>query len=40
VRVLPAAPVIREMILHARRWPIDRNTSDPVADAFFGALGQ
>jgi AraC-like DNA-binding protein len=40
VRVLPAAPVIREMILHARRWPIARATSDPVADAFFGALGQ
>ncbi len=40
VRLLPAAPVIREMILYERRWPIGRVTSDPVADAFFGALGQ
>jgi AraC-like DNA-binding protein len=38
VRILAVAPVIREMILHARRWPIDRPASDPAADAFFAAL--
>jgi AraC-like DNA-binding protein len=37
-RVLAAAPVIREMIGYAARWPIGRATSDPVADAFFEAL--
>ncbi len=39
VRVLAVAPVVREMILYARRWPIDRPVSDPAADAFFQALG-
>jgi AraC-like DNA-binding protein len=39
-RILAAAPVIREMILYAVRWPIDRPASDPVADAFFEALAQ
>ena len=39
-RVLAAAPVIREMIVYASRWPITRPTSDPVADAFFEALAQ
>jgi len=38
VRILAAAPVIREMILYARRWPISRPRSDPMADAFFAAL--
>jgi AraC-like DNA-binding protein len=38
VRVLAAAPVIREMIVYARRWPIDRAASDPTADAYFRAL--
>jgi AraC-like DNA-binding protein/mannose-6-phosphate isomerase-like protein (cupin superfamily) len=38
VRVLPAAPVIREMLLYARRWPIGRDTSDPAAEIFFAAL--
>jgi AraC-like DNA-binding protein/mannose-6-phosphate isomerase-like protein (cupin superfamily) len=37
-RVLAAAPVIREMIVYAARWPISRPFSDPVADAFFDAL--
>ena len=39
-RVLAAAPVIREMIVYAARWPISRPTSDPVADAFFEALAR
>jgi AraC-like DNA-binding protein len=38
VRVLPATPVMREMILHARRWPIDGSWTDAHADRFFGAL--
>jgi AraC-like DNA-binding protein len=37
-RVLAAAPVIREMIVYASRWPISRPVSDPVADSFFEAL--
>ncbi len=38
VRILAAAPVIREMILYARRWPINRQWSDSTADTFFAAL--
>jgi len=37
-RVLPAAPVVREMIVYGARWPILRPVSDATADAFFGAL--
>ena len=37
-RILAAAPVIREMILYAVRWPISRPQSDPAADSFFTAL--
>lgn len=36
--VLAAAPVLREMMVYARRWPIARADADPVADAFFEAL--
>jgi AraC-like DNA-binding protein/quercetin dioxygenase-like cupin family protein len=39
VRVLAVGPVVREMMLHARRWPIDRPTSTPAADRFLAALG-
>jgi len=39
-RILAAAPVIREMIVYAARWPITRPASDPVADSFFEALAQ
>jgi AraC-like DNA-binding protein len=39
VRVVAVPPVIREMILYARRWPIGRRSSDPIADQFFAALG-
>jgi AraC-like DNA-binding protein/quercetin dioxygenase-like cupin family protein len=38
VRVLAAAPVIREMVLYARRWPAGRDSPDPMADAFFDSL--
>jgi AraC-like DNA-binding protein len=37
-RILAAAPVVREMILYATRWPISRPQSDPGADSFFSAL--
>jgi AraC-like DNA-binding protein len=38
VRVLSAAAPVREMIVYAARWRIDRPMSDPTADAFFTAL--
>lgn len=37
-RVLAAAPVIREMIAYAARWPIARPVSDATADAYFDVL--
>lgn len=37
-RVLRVEPVFREMILYARRWPIGRSGSEPVADSYFHAL--
>jgi AraC-like DNA-binding protein len=39
VRIIAVPPVIREMILYARRWPIGRLSSDRIADQFFAALG-
>lgn len=38
VRILPVSPVLREMVVHAARWPMDRDRSDPGTDAFFHAL--
>ncbi|MCK9900517.1 helix-turn-helix transcriptional regulator [Frankia sp. Cpl3] len=38
VRVLAAAPVIREMVLYGKRWPITRTRQDPMADSFFDTL--
>jgi AraC-like DNA-binding protein len=38
VRVLAAAAPVREMIVYAARWRIDRRVSDLTADAFFRAL--
>jgi AraC-like DNA-binding protein len=40
VRILAAPPVLREMMIYAGRWPIGRSFSDPVADAYFLALGR
>ena len=37
-RVLAAVPLIREMIIYASRWPIDRPDGDAVADSFFVTL--
>ncbi len=39
VRILVASPVMREMILHALRWPLGASKSDPVAASFFHTLG-
>lgn len=37
-RIIAVPPLIREMILYARRWPITGAARDPVADAFFRTL--
>ena len=39
VRILTASPLIREMVMHAVRWPITRRETDPAADDFFRTLG-
>jgi AraC-like DNA-binding protein/mannose-6-phosphate isomerase-like protein (cupin superfamily) len=39
VRILAVSPVMREMILYARRWPIGRPSRDRIGDRFFAALG-
>jgi len=39
VRILVATPVMREMILHALRWPLGMSDSDPMAASFFSTLG-
>jgi len=39
VRILAVSPLMREMILHARRWPISRSARDQISDRFFAALG-
>lgn len=38
VRILVATPVMREMILHAMRWPQGAAEQDPVAESFFRTL--
>jgi AraC-like DNA-binding protein len=37
-RVLPAAPLVREMIVYGQRWLISRADTSAAADAFFDAL--
>jgi len=39
VRILAASPVMREMILHALRWPLGVSDVDPLAASFFRTLG-
>jgi AraC-like ligand binding domain len=34
-RILAVSPLIREMMIYALRWPIDRPQGDAVSDAFF-----
>jgi AraC-like DNA-binding protein len=38
LRILSAPPLMREMILHAMRWPLGTANSDPVAASFFSTL--
>jgi AraC-like DNA-binding protein len=38
-RILAVSPLIRQMMIYALRWPIDRADSDPVSDGFFQTLG-
>ncbi|HEX7855818.1 MAG TPA: helix-turn-helix transcriptional regulator [Sphingobium sp.] len=38
IRILVAPPVMREMILHAMRWPLGAAEDDPVAASFFQTL--
>lgn len=38
-RILAVSPLIRELMIYALRWPIDRPHGDAVSDAFFQTLG-
>lgn len=38
-RILTVSPLIREMMLHSLRWPIERADGDMVSDDFFRTLG-
>ena len=37
-RILAVSPLIREMMIYALRWPIDRPHGDDVSDGFFRTL--
>ncbi|ULE31644.1 AraC family transcriptional regulator [Mycobacterium sp. IDR2000157661] len=37
-RILAVSPLIREMMIYALRWPIDRADGDAISDAFFRTL--
>jgi hypothetical protein len=37
-RILAVSPLIREMMIYALRWPIDRPDGDGVSDTFFRTL--
>lgn len=38
-RILAVSPLVRQMMIYALRWPIDRAEGDPVSDGFFQTLG-
>ncbi len=38
-RILAVSPLIRQMMIYALRWQIDRADSDPISDGFFQTLG-
>jgi quercetin dioxygenase-like cupin family protein len=38
IRIIGVTPVVREMIRHGIRWPIDRRNPDDRADAYFTTL--
>ncbi|MDG4668608.1 helix-turn-helix transcriptional regulator [Mycobacterium sp. 236(2023)] len=37
-RILAVSPLIREMMIYALRWPIDRARGDEISDSFFRTL--
>jgi AraC-like DNA-binding protein len=37
-RIIAVSPLIREMMIYALRWPIDRSHGDDVSDGFFRTL--
>lgn len=37
-RILAVSPLIREMMIYALRWPIDRPHGDDISDSFFRTL--
>jgi AraC-like DNA-binding protein len=39
IRIIPAAPIIREMVHYALRWPPDRDPDDALAASFFQTMG-
>jgi AraC-like DNA-binding protein len=39
VRILVASQMMREMVLHARRWPLGASEEDPLVASFFRTLG-
>ena len=39
-RILAVSPLIREMMIYALRWPIDRANGDEVSDGFFRTLAR
>lgn len=39
VRIISAAPLVREMVRYALRWPPTRDPADTLANSFFGTLG-
>lgn len=39
-RIIAVSPLIREMMIYALRWPIDRPDGDEVSDGFFRTLAQ
>ncbi|MCW2516908.1 MAG: AraC family transcriptional regulator [Mycobacterium sp.] len=39
-RIIAVSPLVREMMIYALRWPIDRADGDAVSDGFFRTLAQ
>jgi AraC-like DNA-binding protein/quercetin dioxygenase-like cupin family protein len=39
-RIIAVSPLVREMMIYALRWPIDRADGDEVSDGFFRTLAQ
>ena len=39
VRIISAAPIVREMVRYSLRWPHTRDPADRLANAFFRTLG-